>query len=111
MGTRSCTTCGSPVDDGDQPRCPSCGATLPRLAADPSGRFRGHEDVVAAQQQGMRSGARGPKLLALVVLLAAILIVILVGTAGQQQPQPDEGDGAGPTTGALAVLASDAAAR
>lgn len=106
MGTRSCTTCGSPVADVDQQRCPSCGATLPRLVADPSGRFRGHEDVVAAQRQGMRSGARGLKLLALVVLVVAVLVAILIGTGAP--PELEDGDGAGRSNGALPAFSFDA---
>ena len=103
MPSRSCTACGAQVRDAAVPRCPACSALLPEATEDPSGRFRGHEDVVAAQARGMRTAGRGPKLLALVVLLVGVVIAVLIGTSGPAEPPA--GDGAGQSGGGTPTAA------
>ena len=56
--------------------CPTCGAHLAEVPAEAPGAYRGHEDVAAAQSEAMRAAGRGPKLIALAVLLIGGLALL-----------------------------------
>ena len=94
MTARRCPACSGTVRDAAGRFCPTCGSSLPELPSEVPGAHRGHEDVAAAQSEAMHAAGRGPKLIALAVLVLGGL-ALLGSWAGwfPDQSQDAAGDG------------------